>query len=207
MLWSKIFVIEVDLGSYRTATVWWSCRKLLAYIPPIPYNYFTSILSNLCKFISKRATLLSKEEYKGEVAPLFTIVKLLQALYAEPSRVDLSYYVRKFIYRELLSNFEWKVLSTVDSIPPGKVTTYGVLAKVLKTSPRIVARILARNPWPLVIPCHRVVMSSGFVGGYLGSRDLWWMKAELLRKEGVEVIDGRVVEEYILRDLGTNRIS
>ncbi|RLE57891.1 MAG: hypothetical protein DRJ40_01410 [Thermoprotei archaeon] len=207
MLWSKIFVIEVNLGSYRTATVWWSYRKLLAYIPPVPHNYFTSILSSFCKFVSKRATVLSREEYEGEVTPIFTVIKLLQVLYAEPGRIDLVHYVRKFIYRELLSNFEWRVLTIVDSIPPGKVTTYSVVAKVLNTSPRVVARVLMRNPWPLVIPCHRVVMSSGFVGGYLGSRDLWWMKAELLRKEGVEVIDGRVMEKYILRDLSTNRIS
>src|SRR5919198_5295490 len=53
-------------------------------------------------------------------------------------------------------------------IPPGKVSTYGDLAKALGNplASREIGRILGRNPNPIKVPCHRVVMSDGKVGGY-----------------------------------------
>ena len=53
-------------------------------------------------------------------------------------------------------------------IPAGKVSTYGDLAKALGNplASRQVGRILGRNPNPIKVPCHRVVMSDGKVGGY-----------------------------------------
>ncbi|MEN2999170.1 MAG: MGMT family protein [Acidilobaceae archaeon] len=66
-------------------------------------------------------------------------------------------------------------------IPIGKVTSYGELAKALGISPRVVGRLLSRNPQPIVVPCHRVVRKGGEVGGYaLGER----MKRRLLSLEG-----------------------
>ena len=54
-------------------------------------------------------------------------------------------------------------------IPAGKVSTYGDLAKALgnPSASREVGRILGRNPNPITVPCHRVVMSDGKVGGML----------------------------------------
>lgn len=72
----------------------------------------------------------------------------------------------------------------VKQIPAGKVTTYKILAERLKTSPRAVGRMLSKNPHPIVVPCHRVVLSSGKAGGYkLGAK----MKIELLENEGVRI--------------------
>jgi len=69
-------------------------------------------------------------------------------------------------------------------IPAGKVSTYGDLAKALgkPLASREIGRILGRNPNPIKVPCHRVVMSDGTVGGYFygGNR-----KKELLEKEGI----------------------
>jgi len=97
----------------------------------------------------------------------------------------------------------WALVSTV---PPGRVTTYGAIARALAVSPRLVGRALAANPEPIVVPCHRVVRSDGSLGGYSmgGPR----VKALLLRLEGVPVgDDGRVPEEYIIRELPPGRID
>lgn len=82
-------------------------------------------------------------------------------------------------------------------IPPGMVTTYSSLAKVLGTSPRVVGMLMARNPDPIVVPCHRVVRSDGSLGGYSmgGPR----VKRRLLELEGVEFdLRGRVLGRHII---------
>lgn len=76
-------------------------------------------------------------------------------------------------------------------IPAGKVSTYGDLAKALgnPSSSRIIGRILGKNPNPIKVPCHRVVMSDGKVGGYFYGSD---KKKELLEKEGISFTNGIV---------------
>ncbi|MEM2637876.1 MAG: MGMT family protein [Candidatus Hadarchaeales archaeon] len=83
------------------------------------------------------------------------------------------------------------VLELVRKIPVGKVTTYKeiALAAGKPNSWRAVAKILANNPAPIFIPCHRVIKSSGHLGGYVFGTE---KKEELLRKEGVEISKGRV---------------
>ena len=73
-------------------------------------------------------------------------------------------------------------------IPAGKVSTYGDLAKALGNplASRQVGRILCRNPNPTKVPCHRVVMSDGKVGGYLYGSN---RKRELLEEEGISFTD------------------
>ena len=65
-------------------------------------------------------------------------------------------------------NLEEKVYKKLLEVPPGKVTTYGELAKSigLKNGQRIIGRMMNKNPYPVIIPCHRVVKSDGNVGGY-----------------------------------------
>jgi len=92
-----------------------------------------------------------------------------------------------------LSITEINVLRAIRIIPRGKVTTYSSLARALGLrSPRLIARILSRNPFPLIFPCHRVVRSDGIIGGYMGSRDLWYVKAGILSREGVDIVGRRV---------------
>jgi methylated-DNA-[protein]-cysteine S-methyltransferase len=68
-------------------------------------------------------------------------------------------------------------------IPEGKVT-YGDLARALgcPDASRAVGRILNMNPNPIVVPCHRVVMSNGRIGGYAFGKA---RKKKLLAKEGL----------------------
>lgn len=70
-------------------------------------------------------------------------------------------------------------------IPRGRVSTYGRIAMKL-THPgaaRAVGTALAKNPFPLIIPCHRAVKSDGKLGGYAGGLD---MKKRLLEMEGIQ---------------------
>jgi methylated-DNA-[protein]-cysteine S-methyltransferase len=79
-------------------------------------------------------------------------------------------------------------------IPAGKVSTYGDLAKALGNplASREIGRILGRNPNPVKVPCHRVVMSDGKVGGYAYGGD---RKRELLEKEGIS-FDNGIVSDF-----------
>jgi O-6-methylguanine DNA methyltransferase len=93
------------------------------------------------------------------------------------------------------SEFLRRVYETTIRIPKGKVTTYGRLAKVAgsKGAPRAVGNAMARNPLPLVIPCHRVVRSTLQVGNYGSERNgSSRTKRELLMREGVQFDGGRI---------------
>jgi methylated-DNA-[protein]-cysteine S-methyltransferase len=86
------------------------------------------------------------------------------------------------------------VYDLLRKIPPGKVSTYGDLAKALgnPSASRVIGSILAKNPNPIKVPCHRVVMSDGKVGGYAyGSA----RKKELLEKEGVFITNG-IIKDF-----------
>lgn len=84
----------------------------------------------------------------------------------------------------MLTEFQKRVYNLVNKIPKGKVTTYKAIAKKLKSSPRAVGKALNKNPWPIKIPCHRVIKSDGKIGGYkLGIKK----KIELLKKEGIKI--------------------
>ena len=68
------------------------------------------------------------------------------------------------------TSFFKKVLEEVSLIEFGKVKSYKKIAKILKNknAHRAVANANAKNPLPIIIPCHRVIKSSGEIGGYKG---------------------------------------
>ena len=68
--------------------------------------------------------------------------------------------------------FQRKVWEYILSIPYGKTLRYGDVARALNTSPRAVGGACARNPIPLLIPCHRVVGKTGALTGYSGGGGL-----------------------------------
>jgi methylated-DNA-[protein]-cysteine S-methyltransferase len=87
--------------------------------------------------------------------------------------------------------FQRSVLLAVRRIPRGRVLTYGELATRLHRphAGRAVGQVLAHNPLPVLIPCHRVVSQEGELRGYLGDRI--GLKARLLALEGVAVKENR----------------
>jgi methylated-DNA-[protein]-cysteine S-methyltransferase len=84
-----------------------------------------------------------------------------------------------------LTPFQRSVLDVACGIAPGQVWTYRRVAQELGRphASRPVGGALARNPIPIVIPCHRVVASDGSLGGYSGGSGLK-AKRWLLRLEG-----------------------
>ncbi len=84
-----------------------------------------------------------------------------------------------------LSQFQSRVVKACRRIHRGKVRTYGELA-VASGSPRAaraVGSVMARNRFPIIIPCHRVVGASGSLGGF-SARDGIKMKRRMLELEG-----------------------
>ena len=83
------------------------------------------------------------------------------------------------------THFQIKVWKYLKKIPRGKVITYLEVAKAVRKpkSVRAVANAIARNPYPLVIPCHRVIRTDGRLGGYSGKGGIK-TKLKLLKKEG-----------------------
>jgi len=93
-----------------------------------------------------------------------------------------------------LSSYTRNVLKCTRLVPVGYVTSYGAIAKVVGGSARSVGRVEASNPFPLLIPCHRVVRSDLSVGGYGYGEQV---KLEILQREerGYEESMGLEVEE------------
>ena len=82
-----------------------------------------------------------------------------------------------------LTPFEQATLRATVEIPPGEVRSYGWLAKQIgrPSAARAVGRVMARNPIPILVPCHRVVDATGALHRYGYGVEL---KARLLAMEG-----------------------
>jgi methylated-DNA-[protein]-cysteine S-methyltransferase len=92
--------------------------------------------------------------------------------------------------------FQKSVLLAEAGIPRGRVSAYGALAHRIGSprAARAVGTALARNPFPIIIPCHRAVRSDGSLGGFGGG---WKMKRALLEMEGVRFDSkGRVEKKF-----------
>ncbi len=90
---------------------------------------------------------------------------------------------------DLCSPFQQQVLRADHTIPRGSVSTYRLIAEHIGNprSARAVGTAQANNPFPIVIPCHRVIRSDGALGGYGGGPE---MKRTLLDMEGFVVKKG-----------------
>ena len=84
--------------------------------------------------------------------------------------------------------FQRRVWGEIAAIPHGVTLTYGQVAKNLRNAPRAVGQACGANPFPLVVPCHRVVAAGGGLGGFArhGGGFLLDIKRWLLKHEGGE---------------------
>jgi methylated-DNA-[protein]-cysteine S-methyltransferase len=91
-------------------------------------------------------------------------------------------------YQEM-TVFRKKVLNKLTKeITFGKIISYGELAKLLKNqrATRSIGTALANNPWPIIIPCHRVINSNNNIGNYSGIKNNIGKKF-LLTHEGFNI--------------------
>ena len=81
------------------------------------------------------------------------------------------------------TTFQLKVWSALRDIPVGKSRTYSQIGKViLCQSAQAVGTAVGKNPWLILVPCHRVLPSSGHIGKYAAGEDA---KRFLLHLEGI----------------------
>ncbi len=91
-----------------------------------------------------------------------------------------------------------QAIQLLKKIPKGKVATYKEIARVCKTSPRTIGRIMAGNEHPIEYPCYKVVASSGELTGYSAPGGIA-KKRELLRGDGIGFTGRRVDKKYFYR--------
>ncbi len=88
-------------------------------------------------------------------------------------------------------NFSSNCYKILKQVPKGKVTTYKSISNKLNTKAyRAVGNAMNKNPHDTEIyPCHRVIKSSGEVGGYAHGTEA---KVKKLKSEGIEIINGKI---------------
>lgn len=93
-------------------------------------------------------------ESRDEQAPTTPLaaetMRQLQAWLADPT------FIFGLLLRPAGTIFQRRVWNEISAIPLGETETYGALAKNLKKAPRAVCQACGANPYPLVVPCHRV---------------------------------------------------
>lgn len=121
-----------------------------------------------------------EREIVRDTHPSQSLLSSLRAFFSEfkafRGPVDLS----------LVGPFQRRVLEQLRRIPRGEVRTYREIAQAIGQpgATRAVGTACARNPIPLIVPCHRVVRSDGGLGGY-SLRGGVALKQRLLEQEGV----------------------
>ncbi|SVB93419.1 uncharacterized protein METZ01_LOCUS246273 [marine metagenome] len=82
------------------------------------------------------------------------------------------------------TEFQIKVWNELKKIPIGETKTYKEIAKLIGSpkAARAVANACGKNPYPITVPCHRVVRSDGGLGGYSGKGGVE-TKRQLLQNE------------------------
>jgi methylated-DNA-[protein]-cysteine S-methyltransferase len=127
-------------------------------------------------YVAKSTPLLSAQNELAE-----NTIQQINQYFADPAfEFDLPMIPKGSLYQ----NHVWEQIT---KIPLGKVTTYGDLAKKLSSAPRAIGGACGANPYPLIVPCHRVVSASG-IGGFAHHDEEGYhrnIKTWLLQHEGV----------------------
>lgn len=164
----------IGLTACQTAWGWvgiaWSARGLVAVTLPQP---------------TRAAVLDHLPRSHGPVPappPGLDLAVLAQKLqrYFEGQAVDFD----EPLDLNLGTEFQRRVWAITRSIPRGQTMTYAEVAARIGSprAARAVGQALARNPWPIIVPCHRVVGRGGQLTGFGGGLE---MKRAMLKAEGV----------------------
>jgi methylated-DNA-[protein]-cysteine S-methyltransferase len=92
---------------------------------------------------------------------------------------------------DAVAPFQRKVYEVVRAIPPGETMSYGEVAAAVGSpgAARAVGQALGRNPFAIVVPCHRVLAAGGRTGGFSANGGVS-TKLRILAIEGVRTVDG-----------------
>jgi len=131
--------------------------------------------------LSRKAALSEVREFAPDA------VEDISAFGDLPGRLQRYFNGEPVLFRDRLdlsgaTSFYRAVWEATSSIPYGETRTYAWVAQQIRKprAPRAVGGALARNPFPIIVPCHRVVASNGNLGGFAGGLGL---KKSLLEME------------------------
>ncbi len=178
------------------------------------FSIFTSLLDTFTivwKEIDSEARVqhifLSDPEKKSEIKArdAFTTIELGSSVIIEALGLKIAQVLRgekinfdlQLIDLDQCFNIQKKVLLAEHGIPRGWISTYKRIANKIgvPNGARVVGNALARNPFPIVIPCHRAIKSNGELGGFQGGIK---MKRALLEMEGIIFSNkGKVISDNI----------
>ncbi|WP_353850865.1 MGMT family protein [Acidithiobacillus sp.] len=166
------------------------------FVPHCTGNPFRETVRRICRKISLSALRRRTDITPGYLSALWPISGQKRCYERTDDRRHTTSVLGDRAYRGPLlfpshTPFQRQVLKKLQEIPRGEVRSYGWLAKRLEhpRASRAVGNALAWNPFPFVIPCHRVIRADGRLGKYSGGGDN--MKARLLAYEGVSVGQGK----------------
>ncbi|MFX1374868.1 MAG: methylated-DNA--[protein]-cysteine S-methyltransferase [Promethearchaeota archaeon] len=174
---------------------------------PSTFDTFTIVWEKIGFEIKIQRIFLSDPEHKSEAKALHSFKQIKVG--SSPPIILLGENIQRFLKGEEIKfdirlldfnrciGVQKKVLLVEYEIPRGWVSTYKQIAdKIgLHNGARVVGNALARNPFPIVIPCHRVIKTNGDLGGFQGGIN---MKRSLLEMEGIEFsAKGKVITERI----------
>ncbi|MFW9828667.1 MAG: methylated-DNA--[protein]-cysteine S-methyltransferase [Candidatus Thorarchaeota archaeon] len=172
-----------------------------------PFNNFTIVWKGTEPILKIQRIFLSDSEQQAEIKTLNSFKQIKKG--STSSIISFGEKIRRFLEGEdikfklelldfsICSKIQERVLLTDFQIPRGWVSTYKRIANHIGklNGARVVGNSLAKNPFPIVIPCHRAIKSNGNLGGYQGGIE---MKRKLLEMEGVKVSErGKVITERI----------
>lgn len=158
---------------FESVCIIWSAlknRPLISYI----------LLSRPGSPAEKTAVKLFPDSRKSSCVEIDSIAESIKAcLEGEPVKFSL-----KLVDLSPYSKFQQSVLRAQYAIPRGSVSTYGLIAAHVGSpgGGRAVGNVMARNPFPILVPCHRTIRSGCYLGGFGGGTE---MKRSLLEKEGI----------------------
>jgi len=114
-----------------------------------------------------RRTVLRRHPQAREESPPATVADIVRRIGAllAGSGVDFADAVLDL---EGVPESHRRVYAAVRTLPPGVTRTYGEIARLIAQpgAAQVVGQAMAANPWPLVVPCHRVVAAGGANGGF-----------------------------------------
>lgn len=90
-----------------------------------------------------------------------------------------------------IAPFNRRIYEALRNVPFGQTTTYGGLAATIGEpgAARAIGLAMGRNPWPIVVPCHRVLKAGGRMGGFSAPGGTL-TKEVLLAREGIDIGNG-----------------
>jgi len=159
---------------------------------------FFKLRKQIETYIKKNSLeLINKENLKSsEKNKIYNLVEVIKEylsgikinLYAKIQDLNLLLDINK----KFNSEFSKKMIKwLLNNVPYGQTTSYYEIGKNINSKAyRAIGNILKKNPYPLFIPCHRVLRKNGQIGGFMGKKQGEWqvdLKKKLLQIEGYQI--------------------